>query len=56
MASHTPKCSRSQDLQQDLIKQEWALLCPAIHAKKVETSELEDQLVRIRYSREYRGL
>ena len=55
MVSHIPKCSNPQELQQDLIKQEWELLC-AIHAKKVQASEIEGQLVILRHIKTYRGL
>ena len=55
MVSHTSKSNNPQQLEQDFIKQEWELLC-AIHAKKVQQSELEDQLVRLRHIKEYRGL
>ena len=55
MVSHTPKCSNTQNLQQDLIKQEWELLC-AIHEKKVQASELEDQLAVLRHIKSHRGL
>lgn len=55
MASHIPKSNSLQQLEQDLIKQEWALLC-ARRTSEVQQSEIEYQLEILRYAKEYRGL
>ncbi len=55
MSEQLYKSNNPEQLQQDLLNQEWALLC-AIHEKEVQASELKDELIRFRHIKDTYGL